>query len=149
MPDPYRDARPRRIGRGIAWALLVIYAVIVVLIAFWPVPVDRDAAGFLTRLGQIFPWATYRRVEFAANVAFFAPLGLLLGILLDRARYLVVPIALVVTVTIEGIQGELLAQRTATIDDVLANVIGACIGLIVAAMITGVSDRVRRTRSDL
>ncbi|MFG6402676.1 VanZ family protein [Microbacterium sp. P04] len=136
MSEPHPAARPGTAGRCVAWVLLVIYAVAALLIAFWPEPVDRGATGLLDRIERLIPWATYRRVEFGANVLFFVPLGWLLGVLLDRARYVVVPIALVTTVAIEGIQGELLSQRTASIYDVLANVTGACVGLILVSALT-------------
>lgn len=134
MPQPRTGTR-RRV-RTVALVLLVAYLVAAVLIAFWPVPVDSGAAGLLDRVERWFPWATYRRIEFGANVLFFVPLGWLLSILLDRSRYLVLPIGMVMTIAIEAIQGELLDQRTASIYDVLANTTGTCIGILVAAALT-------------
>ncbi|KAA9132363.1 VanZ family protein [Microbacterium caowuchunii] len=122
-------------GRRRAGMLLVGYAVVALLIAFWPVPVDRGASGLLDRLEDLLPWATYGRVEFAANVVFFIPLGWLLSILLERRRYLVLPIGILATVAIEMIQGDLLAERTASVTDVLANTAGTCIGMLVAAVV--------------
>lgn len=123
-----------RTGRRIAVVLLVIYALAVVFIAFWPVPVDSGAIGLLDRLERRFPWATYGRVEFAANVVFFLPLGWLLSVVLQRARHLVLPIGMLTTITIEAVQGELLAQRTASVADVLANTAGTCLGIVLAAI---------------
>lgn len=134
MPQPRTETR-RRV-RSVALALLVVYLVAAVLIAFWPVPVDSGAAGLLDRVERLLPWATYRRIEFGANVLFFIPLGWLLSILLDRSRYLVLPIGIVMTIAIEVIQGELLDQRTASIYDVLANTTGTCIGMLIAAALT-------------
>ncbi|WP_159499764.1 VanZ family protein [Microbacterium sp. 18062] len=130
MPGTRSDARARRV----ATILLVVYAVAAVLIAFWPEPVDRGATGLLDRIERVLPWATYGRIEFAANVVFFIPLGWLLSILLDRSRSLVLPIGIVATVLIEAAQGELLAQRTASIYDVLANTTGTCVGMLLAAL---------------
>jgi hypothetical protein len=116
-----------------ALVLLAAYAIVALLIAFWPEPVDRGATGLLDRIERVLPWATYGRIEFAANIVFFIPLGWLLSILLDRARYLVLPIGIVATVAIEGLQGELLAARTASIHDVIANTTGTCVGMLLAA----------------
>jgi VanZ family protein len=134
MPQPRSGTRRR--ARIVALVLLIVYLAAAVLIAFWPVPVDSGATGLLDRVERLLPWATYRRVEFGANVVFFVPLGWLLSILLDRSRYLVLPLGIVMTVTIEAIQGELLDQRTASIHDVLANTTGTCIGMLIAAALT-------------
>ena len=127
-----RDARRRRI----ALQLLVVYGVAVLLVAFWPVPVDSGAVGLLDRIERWLPWATYVRIEVTANVLFFVPLGLLLSFVLERSRYLVLPIGLLTTITIEGLQAELLDKRTASISDVLANTAGTCIGILIAAAVT-------------
>lgn len=129
-------AHTRASGRRVALALLALYAVAVLLIAFWPVPVDSGAVGLLDRIERILPWATYGRIEAGANVVFFVPLGLLLSIVLERSRYLVLPIGLLTTIAIEGLQAELLSQRTADISDVLANTAGTCIGILLAAAFT-------------
>ncbi len=135
MPDTQRTAvGPGRRRRALV--LLVAYAVVALLIAFWPEPVDRGATGLLDRIERMLPWATYGRIEFAANIVFFIPLGWLLSILLDRARYLVLPIGIVATVAIEGLQGELLAARTASIHDVIANTAGTCLGMLIAAAVS-------------
>ncbi|MBZ4487810.1 VanZ family protein [Microbacterium sp. cx-55] len=128
-----RTTAERR-ARVRAAVLLIAYLVAAALVAFWPVPVDSGATGFLHRVEQILPWATYRRIEFGANIVFFVPFGWLLSILLDRSRHLVLPIGIVTTVAIEAIQGELLSQRTASIYDVLANTTGTCVGMLLAAI---------------
>jgi glycopeptide antibiotics resistance protein len=69
-------------------------------------------------------------------VLFFVPLGLLLSFVLERSRYLVLPIGLLTTITIEGLQAELLDKRTASISDILANTAGTCIGILIAAAVT-------------
>jgi VanZ family protein len=134
MPQP--GSVHRRRVRTLALGALLVYLVAAALVAFWPVPVDSGASGFLEQLQRAVPWATYRRVEFGANVLFFVPLGWLLSILLDRSRYLVLPLGIVTTVAIEAIQGELLDQRTASIHDVVANTTGTCIGMLIAAVLS-------------
>lgn len=113
--------------------LLALYIVALTLIAIWPVPVDRGAGPALRLIGRIIPILTYARIEFASNILLFVPLGVLLALILSR-RYLVVPIAFVTTVVIESVQGIALALRTPSVMDVVANVTGACIGLLLVAM---------------
>ena len=132
MGTPGTSARAR--ARRRAGVLLAVYAVVALLIAFWPVPVDSGATGLLDRLEDLLPWATYGRVEFAANIVFFVPLGWLLSILLDRRRSLVLPIGFLATVAIEALQGGLLAQRTASLTDIIANTAGTCLGMLLAAV---------------
>src|SRR3546814_4583455 len=62
-------------------AALAIYVLTLVLIAFWPTHVDRDAGPLLAAIERLFPWATQRRLEFTANIALFVPFGLLLTLL--------------------------------------------------------------------
>lgn len=136
-------ARPAVSGRErrIATVLLVLYLFVAALIAFWPEPVDRGAVGLLHRIESMFPWATYGRIEFSANIVYFVPFGWLLTIVLDRARVLVLPIGIAVTLTIELIQGELLAERTASIMDVVANTIGTALGMLAAVIVSMVRRR--------
>lgn len=122
-------------ARRITVTALVVYAIAAALIAFWPVPVDRGATGALRSLEHLLPWATYRRVEFTANIVYFIPLGALLAVLLARSRYLVLPIGILCTLTIEVVQGELLTQRAASLTDVIANTAGTCVGLLLVAVV--------------
>lgn len=131
----------RRLSGAVWW--LAAYAVVVAAIALWPVPVDSDAGPLLRAITRHFPVLTYERIEGAANVVLFVPLGFLLTRILHDARWLILPIALVTTVAIEAIQAAALPQRTSSALDVLANVTGACIGMIVAAIVwRGRSDPV-------
>ncbi|MDQ7878323.1 VanZ family protein [Microbacterium sp. QXD-8] len=119
--------------RGIR--LLVAYAVVLMLIAFWPVPVDRGASGFLRSISTAVPWLTYDVIETTANVLLFVPFGVLLALALPLQRGLVVPLALATTLVIESGQALFLAERTLSLRDVVANVIGAAIGLVIAMLI--------------
>ena len=133
----------RRGPSSTAWWLLA-YAVIIAAIALWLVPVDSGAGPLLRAITRHFPVLTYERIEWAANVVLFVPLGFLLTRILSDARWLVLPIALVTTVAIEAIQAVALPQRTSSALDVLANVTGACIGMIIAALVwRGRSHHVR------
>lgn len=128
-PPATATRRPRWV-----YLLLIAYVVALALIAFWPVPVDSGAVGLLDRIESRFPWVTYGRIEFSANVLLFVPLGWLLSILLPRSRYLVLPIGLLTTITIETVQASLLPRRTYDVSDLIANTAGVCIGLILAAI---------------
>jgi hypothetical protein len=131
--------RQRAQGRGIR--LLLIYGAMLALIAFWPVPVDRGAAGLLRTITRTVPWLTYGVIETTANVLLFVPLGMLLALALPLHRGLVVPIALATTLVIESGQALLLTQRTPSLRDIVANVIGAMIGLAVVHVVQWRSRR--------
>lgn len=131
-PAPvWRDAR--------AW--LIGYVAALTAIAFWPVPVDSGAGPLLRAITRIFPILTYHVIEFGANVLLFVPLGFLMALLLPRKRYLVLPIALIATVSIEGLQGVFLGARTSSVLDVVANATGACVGLVLAEVVPAVRRR--------
>ena len=130
--------------RPIVLALLATYLVVAALIAFWPTPVDQGAAPLLNSLitklhhHGMPTWLGYDQLEFAANVVFFIPLGLLLTVLFGRDRWwLAVLIALGASVCIEFIQQEVLAARFSSIADVAANGLGALIGAFLAAWAMG------------
>ena len=118
--------------RGIR--LLVVYAVVLALIAFWPVPVDQGASGFLRSISSVVPWLTYDVIETGANVLLFMPFGVLLALALPLQRGLVVPLALATTLVIESGQALFLADRTPSLRDIVANVLGAAIGLAIVQL---------------
>ncbi|WP_396668841.1 VanZ family protein [Microbacterium sp. R86528] len=116
-----------------AW--LVAYGVLLALIAFWPTPVDRNAAGLLHAISAAIPWLSYNLIEFTANIALFVPLGALGAMLLRRRPWLVIVIALGVTIVIESVQALLLAQRTPSGLDIIANTLGAAVGLAIVLLV--------------
>ncbi|WP_347978080.1 VanZ family protein [Microbacterium sp. ProA8] len=129
----------RRVRFGIP--LLILYGVALALIAFWPVPVDREMTGLLRALARAVPLLSYDVVEFGANVLLFVPLGILLALAMPRHRPLVVPVALVVTGAIEAGQALFLDERTASLRDVLANTLGAAAGLLIVVIAERNSSR--------
>ncbi|GAA1982609.1 hypothetical protein GCM10009777_15490 [Microbacterium pumilum] len=135
-------------GRHRRWiwrTLAAGYGLALILIAFWPTPVDRPARGLLWSISEAVPWLTYDVIEFGANVLLFVPLGILLALALRSRRGWVMPIALAVTVLIESGQALFLAERTASIRDVIANSLGAGIGLALVLLVT--RRRMRRVDS--
>jgi len=128
--------------RASTW--VVVYGVALALIAFWPQPVDSGADRLLGVISRVFPILTYQRIEFGSNILLFVPLGVGLALLLRRARYLVMPVALLVSLTIESVQALFLADRTPSVHDIIANVSGAALGLVAVAVLD--ARRRRRTR---
>ncbi|WP_439592373.1 VanZ family protein [Microbacterium sp.] len=130
-------ARPRR--RSIAVAIvsepglwLLLYVVGLAFVAFWPVPIDRDADAILASMTQAVPWLTYERIEFLANVVLFMPFGLLLVATLRRRGTLALLIAVGVSIVMEAGQAAFLLERTPSILDIVANTTGAAIGIVLA-----------------
>lgn len=126
---------PRRRRQWIALPAAA-YALCLLLVVFWPVPVDRYGAGGLQRLlawlhGHGLPrWFDYGLVEWLANVVMFLPFGFLLAAVLAPRRWWTVPVAaLTVSMAIELVQYAVLRDRFASPADVAANTLGAFVGL--------------------
>ncbi|MCO7203614.1 VanZ family protein [Microbacterium sp. CnD16-F] len=133
-PRPPLPARARRPPASVPVLVLAGYLLLLAVIAFWPTPVDAGIAPLIDVLSRRLPAITRPRVEFAANVALFVPFGVLLPLILRRSLELVLPIALVATVTIECGQALLLSHRVPSVLDIVANVTGASIGMLVLAL---------------
>jgi VanZ family protein len=118
------------------WArmLLAGYLFALTLIALWPVPVDSGAGPMLRLVGRVLPLFTHARIEFGANILLFVPLGILLALILTQ-RHLVVPIAFLATVAIESMQALMIDRRVPSVMDIIANVAGACLGLVIVACV--------------
>jgi VanZ family protein len=130
--SPQRRYRPVTVAS--ARVALAVYAVILLAIAIWPVPVDSGAGPALRSVTRLFPLLTYQRIEFGANVLLFVPLGALLAVILVQ-RALIIPIAVVVTVAIESVQAIALEARVPSLMDIVANLTGACVGLLLVALL--------------
>ena len=132
-PEMHGPTRPR-LRRWAPW-LMLVYLVALALIAFWPVPVDRDAHEWLLALidwVQVHGapgWVRYDLVEFVANIALFVPVGLFVMVVTGGGRYwLVVLAGFAASCTIELGQLIFLPNRFATVSDVIANTVGAAVG---------------------
>jgi glycopeptide antibiotics resistance protein len=146
--------RRHAVLRRLAWFVGAVYLVTLGFIALWPTPVDRAAAGTITKvLAKLHAvgvpgWFDYELVEFTANVVLFLPVGLLGVVLLGASRWwAVVLIGFSISCGIELSQLAFLPARYATLQDVLANssgaVIGAMLGTLLLAMLTS-RDRPER-----
>lgn len=114
--------------------VLLAYAVALAAIAFWPVPVDSGAGPLLRAITRVFPVLTYDRIEFAANIALFIPFGVLVTLLVRQA-WLVLPLGFLTTLMIETAQALLLDRRTPSVLDLVANMAGVCVGLLVVVFV--------------
>lgn len=130
--------------------LLLAYVALIGLVTLTPDSVDRGVHPHLMR-GVVFvqhhgmPWFRYTMLEEAADVALFAPLGVLaFGV----PRWWVVVLAgTAMSATVELAQGAFLPARVASVTDVAANGAGALLGAATAALIGARTRRRGRIRS--
>ena len=148
-PDSAEPALRRL--RVISAVALATFTLIIAFIALWPGPPDPDGQSWLReflRHGHAYgipAWITFGRVEFAANVVMFLPVGFCGALALSRRRWLVVPAAAVASAGFETIQAMALPLRYGTVRDVISNTLGALLGyLLAAAVAAAVLRRARR-----
>jgi glycopeptide antibiotics resistance protein len=156
MARPSRD--PLQSGSGLrglritALVLLIAFGLIVTVITLWPGPPDPDGQRalreFLLRSYShgLPTWITFGRVEFAANIVMFVPIGLFGALVLVRHSWLIVPIAVAASIAIEVFQSARLVERVGTPRDVIANGLGALIGYLCALLVLRVARRRSRRR---
>lgn len=103
------------------------------------------ALGFFSRHEET-DWITFARVEAAANVAMFVPMGMFPALLLPRRSWWVgIVVGFAATCAIEWYQGAMLsATRFSDPQDIVMNTLGAVIG---AAFVGMVLPRRHRRRS--
>ena len=91
-------------------------------------------------------WITFARVEAAANVAMFVPMGMFPALLLPkRAWWVGIVVGLLATVAIESYQATVLsATRFADPQDIVMNTLGAAIGAAAVGLV--LPRRRRRSR---
>ena len=123
-------------------SLAVAYALVLALIALWPTPVDRPLDGLIVDAVQwartigLPHWFGYGLIEFLANVALFAPFGFFVSALLDTHPAISALVGFATSASIEALQLAVRPERFATISDVLANTLGAVIGVAFAHIVT-------------
>jgi len=81
-------------------------------------------------------WITFDRVEFAANVAMFVPLGILAVLWFGVRGWWSAPvIGALVSTAIESTQALLLSTRVPDVRDIVANTLGAVIGMLLMLLL--------------
>ncbi|WP_104138128.1 MULTISPECIES: VanZ family protein [unclassified Cryobacterium] len=132
----------RRAAGGMALA----YLAALTLIAFWPTPVDRGLHGSFSSVvlwlhaHGVPAWFDYESIEFSANIALFIPVGLLVVLLTGTRRWWIgTLIGTLLSCTIELGQLVFLPERFATVNDVIANSLGALLGTLLATVVLRVA----------
>ena len=140
-----RRRRHTLLRRAAGWMVLA-YLAALTLIAFWPTPVDRGLHGSISSLVLWLhahgtpAWLDYESIEFSANIALFVPVGLLVVLLTGTRRWWIgALLGTVVSCTIELGQLVFLPERFATVNDVIANSLGALLGTLMAVIVLRVA----------
>jgi hypothetical protein len=125
-------------SRTVAVFALALYGLGVAVVAFWPSPVDRDARPLIDRGLALLhrrgvpEFVDYAVVEFTSNIVFFVPIGLIVVLLVGGRRWwLGVVIGGFSSITVELGQHLFLPSRFATVDDIVANTLGALFGSVI------------------
>ncbi|WP_194943659.1 VanZ family protein [Glutamicibacter halophytocola] len=129
-----------------------LYLLAMIGIAFWPVPVDSSAGPALAwtlnwlHARGVPAFVDYGFVEFSANILFFIPLGIFLGMGLRRF-WIAEIVGIVASSLLELGQLLFLPNRFATLSDVVANSLGAALGTAIwlAASRTRLKQKARKT----
>lgn len=81
-------------------------------------------------------WITFERVEFAANVAMFVPLGIFAVLWFGVRRWWTAPVlGLALSGVIEVLQALFLDTRVPDVRDIVANTLGAVIGMLLMLLL--------------
>ncbi len=106
------------------------------------------ALRFLRRF-ELTDWVTYSGIEFTGNVLMFLPIGLFFLLLLGRRNWWVaIIVGVILTVAIETAQ-RFLPDRVSDIRDIVANSVGALVGVVVALILTAGKARQLRQAASL
>lgn len=129
---------------AIVWLLLLTFGVLIAFVVFWPSPIDASMEREITRLIEelhergVPSFVDYNVIEFSANIAMFVPVGLLLGLAIP-VRWCILAFVLgpALSAAVEFTQMQVLDARVASPYDVIANSIGATLGVLVALAVRG------------
>ena len=124
----------------------VAYLALVGVVTLAPMP-EHGRNSIIWRVVEVFQrfsmtrWLDFATVEFLANVAMFVPLGLFFVLLLGRGRWwLAILFGIGLTLVIELAQ-QFLPSRVSDPRDLVANAIGATLGVLVALVMTAAKAR--------
>lgn len=133
---------PRRITRGAAAVIGILLLMGLALLTLTPPRIEDRMPNLLDRVVETFHRLGWSRLGFSelevlANVAVFVPVGALAFVLLPRRAWMLSLLAgPAMSVLIEGIQRVALPHRAATVNDVVANSLGATGGVALAIICT-------------
>lgn len=117
-------------------ALLLLYVLLLVVVLFSPTSGTQsglvvDVTEVLSDLGLPGSWTTFDRAEVALNAVIIAPVSFLGSVTFPRTRWQDwTAYAFLGAVTVELLQGLLLADRQASFSDIVANTAGASLGAL-------------------
>lgn len=118
-------------------ALELIVIALILAMLFWPVPVDAyngplhgiaNAIFDFISLHPSLQFATYWVIEKTSNLLLFIPLGYIARRHLNSSIS-ALALATLVTVSAELAQKYIITNRVFAIDDIIANVLGAALGI--------------------
>lgn len=122
--------------------LLLLCLAVVLWVTMSPTPINMGREDAIRKLLAVLhdngvpDWFGYSKLEFTANIAMFVPLGLLICLALPRRGvWLGLLLAPAFSAAIELAQALLLSQRTASVQDVIANGLGGWAGLLIAIIV--------------
>ncbi|MCU1534447.1 MAG: VanZ family protein [Glaciihabitans sp.] len=130
----------------------IAYLGVVAWLTLGPQPFDDSSDGLIWKALDLIArvpflhWVTYAGVEFTGNVLMFLPVGMFFLLLLGRRRWwLAVLIGVAMTITIESVQ-IVIPGRVSDLRDVVANSVGALIGVLLGLALTAQKARQLRER---
>lgn len=119
--------------RGQLYLTALVYLAAIGWMTLGPQPLDSGTSGAIVNALDAAPaggLAIYDLIEFAANVAMFAPFGVLVAIRFPRAHILVqLASGALLSTAIETAQF-FVPGRVSDVRDIVANAIGAAIGVL-------------------
>ncbi|MBO3086654.1 VanZ family protein [Cellulomonas fengjieae] len=128
------DRTPSARARTVTLALLVAYLVGLTRVTLWPRLGTEDPFGVVrTTLAWLNAHSvplTYEVTELVANIVLFVPFGILVALLLPRRpAWTVIGLGLATSTVIELTQLVFLPDRVADVRDLVANTLGAAVGV--------------------
>lgn len=127
--------------------LLIPYAIAVLLIVWLPASEAGKVTGIVAMFAHLVAgWgvpfeAAYTAFEFAANIALFAPLGVLLALGWRRIPgWVLIAVGCGSSIVIELVQLAI-PSRYATVSDVVANTLGTAVGVVAVRVILRLRSR--------
>lgn len=139
MSSPSSARGPRRI---LIRVMALGYGVFLGFVALWPRPIDESVGDSLSLAIQeghergVPGFVDHAFIEFGANILLFGPVGILCALLVGRRLW---PVALLMGPALSGVielvQKFLIEGRYGTVADVIANSIGATLGVLLVVVV--------------